>query len=441
MPIYNPTTSTGSGGNGITDLSGDITATGPGSATATLATVNGNVGTFGSATQSVSITVNGKGLVTAISNVTVTPAVGSITGLGTGVATFLATPSSANLASAITDETGTGKLVFATSPTLITPALGTPASGVMTNVTGLPAAAILAGTLGAGTYRIPSSGSDYIQFVPSDGGGFPSMEMFNAGITQAFLTAGTDTLLAAPAFLMSVGLVVTGNLRATGKFQISATIASAPTVWSPANAAAGVLELASVVGTPNFISFNEQGIAFLGTLGFPAGSSDLVYYSGGTGTWATGTETWRLTNGGNMSVIGKVVKYNNISTAGWGMPAIYGSGRSTAQTAAVASVATYTVGAADGSFLVSANANITAFVAGTFNVTVAYTDETNTARTLTLNFSSLTGTLGVALAATGPFEGIPAHIRCKASTAITIATTGTFTSLTYNVEGVITQIT
>ena len=47
-----------------------------------------------------------------------------ISGFGTGVATFLATPSSANLISAITDETGTGSLVFATSPTLVTPTLG-----------------------------------------------------------------------------------------------------------------------------------------------------------------------------------------------------------------------------------------------------------------------------------------------------------------------------
>lgn len=144
-----------------------------------------------------------------------------------------------------------------------------------------------------------------------------------------------------------------------------------------------------------------------------------------------------------MSTIGQsglTVKYNNISTAGWGVPAIYGSGRSTAQVAAVATVATYTVGAADGSFMVSANANITAFVAGTFNVQVAYTDETNTAQTLKLNFASVTGTLGIALAAAGPYEGIPNHIRCKAATAITIATSGTFTSLTYNVECVIQQI-
>ena len=47
---------------------------------------------------------------------------------GTGIATFLATPSSANLAAALTDETGTGVAVFATSPTLVTPILGVAAA-------------------------------------------------------------------------------------------------------------------------------------------------------------------------------------------------------------------------------------------------------------------------------------------------------------------------
>ena len=47
-----------------------------------------------------------------------------ITSFGTGIATFLGTPSSANLAATVTDETGTGALVFGTSPTLTTPNIG-----------------------------------------------------------------------------------------------------------------------------------------------------------------------------------------------------------------------------------------------------------------------------------------------------------------------------
>jgi hypothetical protein len=73
-----------------------------------------------------------------------------ITSFGAGVATFLGTPSSANLAAAVTDETGSGALVFATSPTLVTPALGTPASGVVTNLTGT-ASININGTVGATT--------------------------------------------------------------------------------------------------------------------------------------------------------------------------------------------------------------------------------------------------------------------------------------------------
>lgn len=59
-----------------------------------------------------------------LTNATGLPISTGVSGLGTGVATFLGTPSSANLASAITDETGSGALVFATSPTLTTPTLG-----------------------------------------------------------------------------------------------------------------------------------------------------------------------------------------------------------------------------------------------------------------------------------------------------------------------------
>jgi hypothetical protein len=50
----------------------------------------------------------------------------------------------------VTDETGTGALVFANSPTLVTPALGTPASGVVTNLTGT-ASININGTVGATT--------------------------------------------------------------------------------------------------------------------------------------------------------------------------------------------------------------------------------------------------------------------------------------------------
>jgi len=69
-----------------------------------------------------------------------------LTSLGSGVATFLGTPSSANLAAAVSDETGSGALVFASSPTLVTPTLGaataTSLNGVTLTGTSTPALSV-----------------------------------------------------------------------------------------------------------------------------------------------------------------------------------------------------------------------------------------------------------------------------------------------------------
>lgn len=68
-------------GNYITALTGDATASGPGSAALTLATVNGNVGSFGTASSVSSFTVNGKGLITAASNTSIQIAESQVTNL------------------------------------------------------------------------------------------------------------------------------------------------------------------------------------------------------------------------------------------------------------------------------------------------------------------------------------------------------------------------
>lgn len=126
-----------------------------------------------------------------------------------------------------------------------------------------------------------------------------------------------------------------------------------------------------------------------------------------------------------------------------GMVGVYNVTRATAQIAANTGVAVYELGASDGSFLISANVNITTSTLFSFTATCAYTDETNTAQTETMSFNNLAGTSVTVIAnAAGvvPYTGIPSHIRCKAGTFITIATVGTFTTVVYNIEAMITQI-
>jgi hypothetical protein len=101
---------------------------GAGAAPSTVTTGTGVVTALGVNTGSAgAFVVNGGALGTPSSG-TLTSATGlpistGVSGLGTGVATFLATPSSANLISAVTDETGSGSLVFATTPTLTNPTI------------------------------------------------------------------------------------------------------------------------------------------------------------------------------------------------------------------------------------------------------------------------------------------------------------------------------
>lgn len=194
-------------GNYLTGLFGDGSASGPGSATLTLATVNTNVGTFGSATQATVFTVNGKGLITGASQTTITPAIGSVTGMGTGVATFLTVPSSANLAAAMSDKTGTGVLVFATSPTLVTPILGvataTSING-LTITTSTGALTIANGKTATFNNTITFAGTDSTQMT------FPSSSATIARTDAGQTFTGTQ-IMTSPKILTSI-LDTNGNV-------------------------------------------------------------------------------------------------------------------------------------------------------------------------------------------------------------------------------------
>jgi hypothetical protein len=177
-------------------------------------------------------------------------------------------------------------------------------------------------------------------------------------------------------------------------------------------------------------------------------TDNLTYYERGIGTFTlsgrtlartTIIETWNGTTLGSTAF--SIPAGTNYVFIPETPLTVTGSGRQTGQTAADASVATFTVGSLDASFLVSANVNVITATAHSFTVTCTYTDETNTSRTTTFTFTLLATQLTAITNVTGvgAYEGVPQHIRAKAGTTITIATTGTFTTVTYNVEGYITK--
>jgi hypothetical protein len=157
-------------------FTGDVTTV-AGAVAATLATVNANVGSFGSATQVVALTVNGKGLVTAAANTTITPPIGSVTGLGTGVATALGVNSGS-----------AGSVVINGG------ALGTPASGNVANcVLGPVTSAVVHGTYNLAT----ASGTQVVSgfgFTPSSCDGLGAVSGATLG-TYATLSSHCDSAL------------------------------------------------------------------------------------------------------------------------------------------------------------------------------------------------------------------------------------------------------
>ena len=117
------------------------------------------------------ITVDAIGRVTGVSSATVQIGVGQISSLGTGIGTFLTTPSSANLLAAVTDETGTGTIVFSTSPALATPTINGYTEGTVNVGTPVGSTATLAITAGTVLTATLTTGTLTVFTMPPVGAG------------------------------------------------------------------------------------------------------------------------------------------------------------------------------------------------------------------------------------------------------------------------------
>jgi len=213
-----------------------------------------------------------------------------VAGLGAGVSTFLATPSSANLAAALTDETGTGAAVFADTPTLVTPILGTPTSGTLTNCTGLPVSSGVSG-LGANvaTFLATPSSANLAAAVTGETG------------TGALVFADTPTLVTP-----ILGTPTSGDLSNCTSLPLSTGVSGAlPVANGGTGASAGVQSLSG----PGAVDVTSLTTAFTST-----GTGDALTLADGTAgqiknvvyiAEAAGADTGILTpsNFGNGSTI------------------------------------------------------------------------------------------------------------------------------------------
>jgi len=261
------------GGTGISSLgTGVATALGVNVGSAGAPVINGGaLGTPSSAT---------------LTNATGLPISTGVSGLGTGVAAFLATPSSANLAAAVTDETGSGALVFGTSPTFTTqitsPSVigGTGASSTLTLLatTGVGAGSehvyIKGGSNGAITLADFSSSQSYFYgLVTTQGGsaGLGFADRLTTGATYHYRQSGIfaiyDTAYSGGANMLTMNTstgdaTFAGNVQAPNLYMSNASFIarSKATLTNAAAAATGTLTNAPAAGNPTkWIAIDDNG--------------------------------------------------------------------------------------------------------------------------------------------------------------------------------------
>lgn len=251
-----------SGSSGITNITGDMVVNGPGSVPGTLATVNGNVGSFGSSTAIPSFVVNGKGLITSATTSAVIAPAGTLTGatLASGVTASSLTSLGTQAANL---DMGSHKIVNLTDPTSVQDAATK--NYVDTQLAQLnPAAAVVA----ASTANIAGTYSNLV-------GGVCIGDTFTTTATTAFALDGVSPALNARVLLKDQ----------TSSFQDGVWILTTQAVGGVSGAI-----LTRATDSDSSSDFNSGQIVPIVNGTVNAGSS---YYQTATNTTCnTSTQTW-----------------------------------------------------------------------------------------------------------------------------------------------------
>jgi len=219
-----------------------------------------------------------------------------VTDLTASVAVF--TDASKNLVS--NAITGTGNVVMSTSPTLVTPALGTPASGVVTNLTGT-ASININGTVGAST---PSTGA----FTTLSASGTSTLAAVNSGalaVTGA-ISSTTDATLSGVRVGKGAGAVASNTAVGSGALNANTT--------GGTNAAYGVNALYSNITGGANAAYGVNALYSNTTGGNNTASGTSALFSNTTGSSNTATGPSALggnTTGSNNTASGVNALYSN----------------------------------------------------------------------------------------------------------------------------------
>ena len=209
------------------------------------------------------------------------------------------TPSSANLAAAVTDETGTGALVFANTPTLVTPILGTPQSGTLSNCNGLPISTGVSGlAANVATFLATPSSANLAAVLTDETGTGANVFGTSPTITTSLVSGGAsfDLINATATTVNFAGAATTFTVGNTATAAQTVNMFTASTGASTYNIATG----ATANATTKAINIGTNGVA---------GSTTNINIGSSTGN-STTTVNGDLSIGGNLTISGTTTTLN-----------------------------------------------------------------------------------------------------------------------------------